>query len=414
MTATTEEHRRRRRNPADDPGRAVGRYGALEGYRGLAALLIVIYHVYQYMRTGSGPTSRYPLEGTVWHTMLVGLDSFVGMFFVLSAFLLGLPYIRAGLSGTPARSGRGFLARRAVRILPLYLVAILIVWFSRTKDLPGDWRDLLEHLTFTQVFDNKRIFYTIGPAWSLAVEVHFYLLLALLGAGLVSLCRRLARPSQRLTVLLTVIVGLGIASLAWKLVAWYVLGVSTENWVVWFSLPAKLDLFVIGLLLAIVVALRGQDRAVARPVRAGLFTAGLVTLVIAFATRAGEPNPHVFFHTGTGLGFALLLAASVLVPAGRAGPILGSPVPALLGLISYSLYIWHEPVMLFLANRGLFPHPGSSFSFAWGVLIMVVVALPLAWLSYWVIEYPTSMLRRIVDESDAAAEHHDKTADRRG
>ena len=381
-----------RRRSADEPGVAVGRFAALEGYRGLAALLIVVYHVYQFMR--SGPQSRYPLDGTPWHTALIGLDSFVGLFFVLSAFLLALPYARAGLAGARPGSGRAFLYRRAVRIVPLYLVAILIVWSARNRALPGDWRDLLEHLTFTQVFDDKRIFYTIGPAWSLAVEVHFYLLMVLLGAGAYRLCRRIGTPGRRFVALLAAAAGLGVASMLWKIVAWYLMGLGEQHWWVWFSLPAKLDLFAVGLVLAVVVAARGRDKPVARPVRVALAAAGALVVVLAFALRNPQPVPHVYFHTVTAVGFGLLLAASVLTPPGSAGRILASPVPALFGLISYSLYLWHEPVLLFLAGHHLFPVPGSPHAFVGGVLVLVPVATIVAWLSYWVIEYPTGMLRR--------------------
>jgi peptidoglycan/LPS O-acetylase OafA/YrhL len=388
---TTTPQVRHRRHPADEPERSVGRYASLEGYRGLAALLIVVYHVYQFMR--AGPDARYPLEGTPWHTALAGLDSFVGLFFVLSAFLLGLPYARAALSGAELGPPGAFLYRRAVRIVPLYLVAILIVWSARNRSFPGDWLDLLEHLTFTQVFDDKRIFYTIGPAWSLAVEVHFYVLLVFLGIGAYRMCRRIGSARGRLAGLLGAAVGLGVVSMLWKIVAWYLLGVDEHRWSVWFSLPAKLDLFAVGLILAVVVAWRGRRSTLAWPARAGLAGAGLAILVLAFVLRAPDPDPHLYFHSATGVGFGLLLAASVLAPPGRFS-ILASPVPALLGLISYSLYLWHEPVMLFLAAHHRFPEPGTPWAFPLGVLVLVPIAGLVAWLSYWIIEYPTSMLRR--------------------
>jgi peptidoglycan/LPS O-acetylase OafA/YrhL len=401
---TPARTRRQHRPPVDDPERTVGRYAALEGYRGLAALLIVIYHVYQFVR--AGPDSRYPYEGTVWHTVLVGLDAFVGLFFVLSAFLLGLQYARAALSASPPLSARMFLYRRAVRIVPLYLVAILIVWSARNDTFPGDWRDLLEHLTFTQVFDNKRIFYTIGPAWSLAVEVHFYLLLALLGSAACLLCRRLSDRRRRLWVLAGGVVALFAASVLWKVVAWYVIGVDDENWWVWFSLPAKLDLFAIGLGLAVVVAARENAVIKSRAVRAALLWAGLAVVAVAFATQSTGPDPNIYFHTGTGLGFGLMLASSVLAPAG-ANWFLGARIPTLLGLISYSLYLWHEPVLLSLAGNGWFPEPGSPGGFPLGVLILVPVSCAVAWLSYWVIEYPTGHLRRLRDSSGARREYYD-------
>jgi peptidoglycan/LPS O-acetylase OafA/YrhL len=404
---TAQERRPHRGHLADEPERTVGRYASVEGYRGLAALLIVVFHVYQYMRTGE-PT-RYPLEGTGWHTVLIGLDCFVGLFFVLSAFLLGLPYARAALAGVRPMSARAFLFRRAVRIVPLYLVAILIVWSARNRTLPGDWRDLLEHLTFTQVFDDKRIFYTIGPAWSLAVEVHFYLLLALLGRAAYAACRRFDGRRRRLLALLVAVAALGALSMAWKLVAFYILGLGEDSWWVWFSIPAKLDLFAFGLLLAVAVAARGEQPFVAWPLRATFIGLGTVMLVAAFAARDPHPVPHVYFHTATGIGFAFLLAASVLAPPGVTGRILASAVPALLGLISYSLYLWHEPVMLFLAGHHLFPTPGTPNSFPLGVLVLVPVSGVVAWLSYWIIEYPTGMLRRTRTSEGKPREYYERT-----
>ena len=390
--ATTASVRPRpQRSSADAAEHTVGRYAALEGYRGLAASLIVVYHVYQYMR--SGPHARYPYVGTPWHILLVGLDSFVGLFFVLSAFLLGLPYARAALAEQRPLSPRTFLFRRTVRIVPLYVVVILVVWSARTRSLPGDWLDLLEHLTFTQVFDDKRIFYTVGPAWSLAVEVHFYLLLATLGAALSALCRRIPDPRRRIAVLLGAVAVLGGAGLAWKTLAWYGWHVSEETWWVWFSLPAKVDLFAIGLLLACLVAARGQRVTGSRTVRAGLLVSGVFTIAAAFVVRDTGPVPRLYFHTVTALGFGAVLAASVLAGPARTGRVLGRPVLARLGMISYSLYLWHEPVMLYLAGHHLFPRPGSDYGFPVGVVILLPAAVLVASCSYWVIEYPTGLLR---------------------
>jgi peptidoglycan/LPS O-acetylase OafA/YrhL len=355
----------------------------------VAALLILVYHVYQYMR--HGPGARFPLEGTPWHVVFVGLDSFVGLFFVLSAFLLGLPYAQAALAGTEPVSARAFLSRRVVRIVPLYLVAILLVWSARNRTLPGDWRDLLEHLTFTQVFDDKRIFYTIGPAWSLAVEVHFYLLLALLGPAACAWCRRVRPGYRRVVRLLVPVVVLAAAGLAWKLVCWYVLRVPEGRWWVWFSLPAKVDVFALGLLLAVAVA-AGRDRRPRTGWRGGMAVLGVLTLAFCFATRAAEPMPQLYFHTGTAVGFVLLLAASVFGSPDR--PLLGSRALTWLGLVSYSLYLWHEPVMLALAGHHLFPVPDSRYGFPVGVVVLGVAASLAAWLSYWIVEYPTGKLRR--------------------
>lgn len=130
----------------------------------------------------------------------------------------GLPYLRSAMAGEDAPAARAFLVRRAARVVPLYLVAVSLVWAFRNQDLPGDWVDLVEHLTFTQVFDNQRIFYTIGPAWSLAVEVQFYLVLAVLGKLACHVCRRLPPPRRR-SVLAAGLAGIVLFSVIWKAVA---------------------------------------------------------------------------------------------------------------------------------------------------------------------------------------------------
>ena len=153
--------------------------------------------------------------------MLNSLDAAVPWFFVLSAFLLFEPIARSAIDSGPVITARGFLVRRAVRLLPVYYVAVIVVWFLRQQSLPGDWRDLLEHLSFTQVFDAKRIFFTNGPAWSLSVSVYFYLALTVLGVILVRRCRSIESRSWRVALLATATALLGVISLGVEgLVLW--------------------------------------------------------------------------------------------------------------------------------------------------------------------------------------------------
>ncbi len=62
------------------------------------------------------------------------------------------------------------------------------------------------------------------------------------------------------------------------------------------------------------------------------------------------------------------------------------------GLVSYSLYIWHEPLLLTLAGRGLLPEQAAA-SFIPTTAVLLVLSLFVAWVSYWVIEHPASHLR---------------------
>ena len=144
--------------------------------RGLAALAVVFFHAYQHNRTGA--EGVWPWSGGA-HRAMLGTELFVEMFFVLSGFVLWLPVARAALGNGPARPGWVLLFRRMARLLPLYYVVVLVVWTTTNPSLPGHWQDLLMHLTFTHIYSDDYIFWNVGPAWSLGVEFHFYVLMAL-------------------------------------------------------------------------------------------------------------------------------------------------------------------------------------------------------------------------------------------
>src|SRR5205823_1503457 len=180
--------------------------------------------------------SAYVYEGTPLHVLLRNLEAGVAWFFVLSGFLIVLPFAHAAVDRQSALSAWGFLVRRAIRLVPVYYVAILVVWALRYTGGPGQWRDLLEHLTFTQIFDQTHIFWTIGPAWSLAVEALFYLIVAVAGPLAVRACGRLDTSRARMAFLGGGAMALGIASVAYKWWAFAVAHIPTQNNPVYFGL----------------------------------------------------------------------------------------------------------------------------------------------------------------------------------
>ena len=105
-------------------------------------LAVVVSTAYQYCLNARGQLYNGPWLGRV----LLSLDGVIGWFFVVSAFLLYAPLVRQGLTGRGAVTPRGFLIRRLLRAVPLYWLAIIVVWAYRTSKLPGDCRDLAEHL----------------------------------------------------------------------------------------------------------------------------------------------------------------------------------------------------------------------------------------------------------------------------
>ena len=100
------------------------------------------------------------------------------------------------------------------------------------------------------------------------------------------------------------------------------------------------------------------------------------------------------YHDIAALGWLLLLASTVLGERGQTWSRWLSWRPlTLAGLISYSTYMWHEPVMMLLGHVGLTSR--SAAALPWSILTVLVVSVLVGAVSYRVIEYPTGKLRAL-------------------
>ncbi len=173
---------------------------ALDGVRAIATLCIVIFHTLLYLRVEYLPGSQ--AIGNVWYYLAMGVQ----LFFVLSGFLLFRPYARALLTGTELPGWARFYQRRALRILPVYWVALTVMlltqWQRAGKPL---WANALSH--FALIHDSFPRFNRDldGPFWSLAVEFQFYLLLPVIAAGIARVVGRTRSATRLFGALLGVI-----------------------------------------------------------------------------------------------------------------------------------------------------------------------------------------------------------------
>ena len=280
--------------------------------------------------------------------------------------------------------------------MPLYFLAILFIWTTRNPSLPGDWADLLRHLTFTQVFDKEQIFYTIGPTWSLSLEIMFYLALVALGPLAAGACRAAAEQGRA---------GCGVRR---RMRA----AVHRAD-----GLDRRRALRVRGAAHRMAGVLRaagplrrvrgghgarGADGRPRRPRTARpegdipLRVAPLVALyVLSLLGADPEDFATTFYHPLSAVLWTVLLFATLHVrKPGRWEAWLSARWLTAIGLASYSLFVWHEPIMLGLYEGGLLP-PAGQEGFPFAVLIVLAVAVATA--SYWVIEYPASLLGRLKD-----------------
>jgi peptidoglycan/LPS O-acetylase OafA/YrhL len=190
----------------DTPGRAAPIPG-VEGVRAVAAVSVLIFHCWQY---GTDGPTRADL-GLVNRFVLPHLSLGVTLFFSLSGFLLYQPFVAAAVSGSPFPKVGSYFRNRALRILPAYWVILLAVGVLLPAALVRQSRDQLvlgrlvenpwlavRNATLTQGYSPTGLLSGIAPAWSLAVEVVFYLALPLLGLLAVVAARRAATPTRRL------------------------------------------------------------------------------------------------------------------------------------------------------------------------------------------------------------------------
>lgn len=389
---------------------------ALDGWRALAALSVVTFHV---MSTSQIQPVAPGLNSSVaWNYLRSG----VHLFFVLSGFLLFMPYVRAILGGQPLPPVRAFYRRRALRILPAYWVclAILVLLGLPAYASPSGLLNIGLHVLLLHNFDPATDMGIQGVFWTMAVEAQFYLVLPLIAWALA----RLAAPQRSRARLLAGIAALALGCMAVReasgmLAAHFaVFSAHAPGWVVPLLVVMEgaqghfLEVFAAGMFCGTlyVAAENGLSRASAA-VRSwlgvGIFTAGLA-LAGALAEAISRPgfhtaltnacygcvNPHDLTNAAGPLLIGTSYAAMVLGGLWSASWLRAAFELASLrfvGLISYSLYLWHLP--LIQGTLGLVPGWAGWQRLLLGAVVALCGALPLAFISYTLVERPFQKLR---------------------
>jgi peptidoglycan/LPS O-acetylase OafA/YrhL len=288
--------------------RKLGYVAALDGVRGIAIFAVVLFHLFGVLPGG-----------------FFGVD----LFFVLSGFLITTLLLEDGTLGR-------FYSRRVRRLLPALVVLLVIC-------SPLGWRLIAESVylgNFFGAFGSGHINDTgLGPLWSLAEEEQFYLFWPLLLLVLNGSRRRLI---VGLSVAFVMLIGYR-AGLAYS-------GASMRR--LYYAPDTHADGLVLGCLAALV-----------RPKIATVY--GRVGLIVAVS----------FFFVGAwttswlAYGLPIFEIASVLLIVAAADgllPELKFRVLVWLGLISYSLYLWNQPVRFYFQSR----HPWMELAVAVGVAVL--------------------------------------------
>lgn len=316
----------------------------IQGLRAFAVLVVIADHLF-----------HWPSGG------FVGVD----IFFVISGFVITLSLMREhSRSGTI--SIKGFYFRRVKRIMPAAALTLAVtvvtsyVVFGTARFLSVLWDAAIASAFFANwrfAATGTDYFQADGPVsplqhfWSLAVEEQFYLVWPFVVVGIFILATRARRDRQARILACAAVVIITVASLAWAF--WETTQSPTLAYFSTFSRVWELG---IGAILAIIAPVFSRLRGSLRPVLAWVGASGMVAALFLTDGTSSFPAP-----------FALLpvLSAALFIAAGTGA----SQFPTLqpftngvsnyIGNASYSLYLWHFPIIVL--GAAVYPDPNLTY-----------------------------------------------------
>ncbi len=321
---------------------APGAIPALDGLRGLAILMVVVYHAAESFRPPSG--GLISIGGWDFATPLYSGWLGVNLFFVLSGFLITWHLLRRWTPGVSGAEISAYLTKRWLRIVPTYYVVLLVAAFELTPHHPIESGRLGLRITYHMLFLQDYLPGSIlGPFWSLGVEEKFYLLMPIV----MLVAWRIGTERGRLALL----AGLALLPLLLRLAMW-IAGIGrgpeafTQVWRNPFHL--NLDAVFLGALAAWVVSHReslGIGATTACRARRGG-----AAVIVGLAVVAALPGNHIdFFYRVmmmplAAVGMTGIVLGAALAPAGQLRVLEGRWL-ARAGKIAYPWYLTHVLLM---------------------------------------------------------------------
>lgn len=329
----------------------------LDGLRALALLPVILFHAG--FETFSGG--------------FVGVD----VFFVISGYLITTIILAELEQGK--FSIVNFYERRARRILPaLFLVMLVCIPFAWFWLLPSDMKDFSQSLVAVSVFASNILFWResgyfdtaaefkpLLHTWSLAVEEQYYVLFPLF----LMLFWRLGKRWILVTLGLVFVVSLAVAQ--WAAYA--------KPAAAFYLLPTRGWELLVGAFAAFYLSKASRKEFGKAFGEVGGWLGVVLILYAVFAYSKAIPFPGLYALVPT-LGTVLVILFATQQTL--VGKFVGNKAFVGVGLISYSAYLWHQPLFAFARQKG-FSHSDTGFFF-----FLSVVSLILAFFSWKLIEMP--------------------------
>ncbi|EMV3069994.1 acetyltransferase [Staphylococcus pseudintermedius] len=340
----------------------------LDGVRAVAVIAIIIYHLNPQWLSGG----------------FLGVDTF----FVISGYLI-TSLLLTEYHNTGKIELMSFWLRRVKRLIPAVLFLVMGVIVLSLIFMPmeiqkvradsiaaifyvSNWWYIMQNVDYFEQFAVQ----PLKHLWSLAIEEQFYLVFPIVLLSLLSFIRRL--KSIRIIFLILLVI---------SMIAMMVLYVPNENVArVYFGTDTRIQTLLMGVLLALVWPPFQLKAKVNTQMRMMIDTAGVVGLAILFICFKFVSETNSILYYG---GFFLISTVTLLViassvhPSGYFAKFLGNKVFTFIGSRSYSLYLWHYPIIVLIHHQFV---QGQIPPLVYVVEILLMVLM--AEFSYKFIEQP--------------------------
>lgn len=295
----------------------------VDGLRCIAILCVLVYHINGYAVAKTPFPHDTTAETDVLCRMFAEGHVGVQLFFVISGFILALPFARQHIDGGRPVRVRDYFLRRVIRLEPPYLIALAIMTAVAVLAQGKQLRDLLPHCLASAVYGHYFLYGRgsdiLPVAWSLEIEAQFYLL-----APLLALVFRLPRASLRRAAILLAVVTAG----ALQSLADYPAHSPLHGW----TILSAVHWFLAGFLLA---DCQATGELEVSPRSAIWDAVGCVAWLALFLVVQQRFHPHVLGPLVT------LLAYTAAFKGGNTRRLLSHPALYVVGGMCYSIYLYH-------------------------------------------------------------------------
>jgi len=365
------------------------RNSALDSLRGLSTILIVVYHI----SFVSGYTVAHANSSGAY---IDRLNIGVAIFFVLSGFLIFRPFAHSLIHGSPLPKTRNYYLKRASRILPGYWLALFVLAGLDALTIVNT-SGFIRNVFIVHSFTEHNVFTGIRQAWTLVIEMSFYVVVPAFAYVFVRQTKRRNGP---------VVVSTLLKALSFLFLGAYAFRLFIHQIDFWFLdtahiwLPSHMDTLALGMGLAVLVEAPASAKTllkvknfIANHTGSFVVCSVFVWLIsaninMAIGLNKSEFHIELLGHFLYGLASVLLVAPFCVDSQSFLVKAMSLRLFTWLGTISYGIYLWH---MAFLGGNfaeKYMPYTENDGQVLLRFLVVLPASIAIASLSYYVIERP--------------------------